>query len=116
VASLLGGQLIPPKSEAAPPWARPVPGTDRQEGRRRYEVELRACKTVKKDDKELITEIAKLTKRDTIGYDDYYGPGPHGPQYIAKPDGTVTEGKTYPPFKGTLGDKILDPDNARGRK
>ena len=69
-------------------------------------IEIKACNTAAQDegvpDKRMLKLVAEITQRKVIGYDDIYGPVPHGQQYIVGPDGTVTKGVKYPQYGDTL--------------
>ncbi len=69
-------------------------------------IEIKACNTAAQEkgipDKKMLKLVAKITQRKVIGYDDIYGPVPHGQGYIVHPDGTVADGVKYPRFEDTL--------------
>ena len=81
-------------------------------------IEIKACETASQAegiaDKRMLKLVAERTQRKVIGYDDIYGPVPHGQQYIVDPEGKVTKGVKYPRFEETVegwiekqGDDIL---------
>ena len=68
-------------------------------------IEIKACKTAAQEegiaDKAMLKLVADITQRKVIGYDDIYGPWPHGQEYIIHPDGTVTKGVKHLPYEGS---------------
>jgi RHS repeat-associated protein len=76
-------------------------------------ITIKACKTCAQQDgvgdKEMLKLVAKITGLDTVGYDQDYGPVPHGQEFIVHPDGSVTEGKKYRNWEGSI-EKFLFED------
>ena len=76
-------------------------------------ITFRGCNVAKgPDGKKFILLVAKQTGCVVYGYDDWYGPGPHGNCWCATPGGGLYVIKTYPPFKGSIGE-FLGNKNAK---
>jgi hypothetical protein len=66
------------------------------------ELEIRACKVGSGEagDK-FLSAVAKIINHRVRGYTDWYAIGPHGQERIADPYQPITDGKLYPPYKGS---------------